>query len=64
MPILNQKPKRIFNVNSKSDLQVFATFLKKSTWGPQGCPFMVEEPWHSIPDMLKDKITRKHLGIK
>jgi hypothetical protein len=64
MSILKQKSKRRFNVNDTKDLETFANFVKKSTWGSQGCPFEVEDPYLSVPDMIKDKIARKHLGIK
>lgn len=57
------KVRRIFDVSSKKDLDTFAYFLQNDGWGPEGCPFICEEPWHSIPDMIKDKITRKHLKI-
>ena len=64
MSLLKVQQKKSFDVNDQKDLTTFANFLKTSTWGPKGCPFTIEEPWHSIPDMLKDKITRKHLGLK
>lgn len=64
MPVLNYSPRKPFDVNDKNDLEKFAGYLKNSAWGPGGCPFQIEDPWNSIPDMIKDKITRKHLGIK
>jgi hypothetical protein len=64
MSILKAKQKRIFSVNCKKDLAVFSEYLKKDSWGKEGCPFEVEHPWRSIPDMIKDKIARKYLGIQ
>ena len=61
MALLKVQQKRLFDINSKQDLQVFANYLKKSSWSPNGCPFETEYPWVSLPDMVKDKITRKYL---
>ena len=58
------KQRRPFNVNSQEDCGTFAKFLKTGCWGKDGCPFTIEDPWLSIPDMIKDKLARKHLGIK
>ncbi len=49
-------PKRVFDVNSKEDLKVYKLFLKNSNWGKTGCPFELEWPWLSIPDMISHKI--------
>lgn len=62
MPVL-QANKRLFSVDSKEDLKIFSQYLKNSTWGKDGCPFMEEKPWRSVPDMIKDKIARKYLGV-
>jgi hypothetical protein len=57
------KTKRLFNVNSKEDIAVFAEFMKKSAWGPDCCPFILEFPFLSVPDMIKSKIVHKALKI-
>lgn len=57
------KIKKKFDVDNKQDLEVFSNFLKNGGWGKTGCPFITEEPFISIPDMIKDKITRKYLGL-
>lgn len=62
--VLTIKPRILFDINNKKHMDTVAKFLKNSAWGKDGCPFVLEEPWLSIPDMLKDKIVRKHLGIK
>lgn len=56
--------KRFFNVNEKKDVDVFKKFLKNRAWGKTGCPFILEEPWLSIPDMIKDKLVRHYLKVK
>lgn len=62
--ILATKPRVLFDVNDKKHLDAFAKYVKNNGWGKDCCPFVLEEPWLSIPDMIKDRITRKHLNIK
>ena len=62
--MIMSKQRRQFNVNNSADCSVFAKFLKNGAWGKDGCPFEIEDPWLSIPDMIKDKLARKYLGIK
>lgn len=62
--MIASKQRKQFNVNDQADCSAFAKFLKNGTWGKEGCPFEIEDPWLSIPDMIKDKIARKHLGVK
>ena len=57
------KTKRHFDVNSKKDIAIFAEFMKKSAWGPDRCPFVLEYPYLSIPDMIKAKIINKMLKL-
>jgi hypothetical protein len=56
--------RRRFNAENKVDIDIVKTFFETYRWGPTGCPFILEVPWENIPDMLKDKVTKKHLGIK
>jgi hypothetical protein len=58
------KTKRQFDVNSKTDIQLFKKFLEKNSWGSEGCPFLLEHPYLGVPEMIKDKILYKHLGVK
>ena len=62
--VLASRPRVLFDIEDKKHLEIVAKFFKNYAWGNEGCPFVLEEPWLSIPDMLKDKITKKHLGIK
>lgn len=48
--------KRKFDVNSKDDLRVYKQFLETKGWGKTPCPFELEWPWLSIPDMISHKI--------
>lgn len=63
MALLKQKIKRKFNIKSQVDLEAFRYYLAHTSWGPQGCPFEIEDPYASIPDMIKDKIARHFLKV-
>jgi len=51
-----QHIKRIFDVTAKKDLIAYRHYIKQRRWGEQGCPFELEWPWTSIPDMIAHKI--------
>jgi hypothetical protein len=57
------KPKRFFDKDSKKDIDVVRNFFKNYSWGVDCCPFILEPPYHSIPDMIKAKVIGKSLGI-
>ena len=63
--ILNQidRTKRKFDVNNKKDVAAYKNFLVHKQWGTSGCPFSLEYPYLSVPDMIKDKIVHKYLNI-
>jgi len=52
----NRFPKREFDVTSKADLTAYKQFITTHSWGENGCPFELEWPWLSIPDMIANKI--------
>jgi len=58
------KPKRLFDVNDKKDVQVYTNFLKTGAWGRNTCPFILEFPYLTIPDMIKDKLIHNFLKVK
>mgnify|MGYP003353037994 CR=1 FL=1 len=58
------KPKRFFDVKSKHDIAVFKKFVREHRWGNDGCPFYLEFPYLTIPDMIQDKIIHQTLGLK
>lgn len=49
-------PKRVFNPKSAEDLKIYKQFLATHSWGHRGCPFELEWPWLSVPDMINHKI--------
>lgn len=56
--------KRKFDINSKKDIEIYKHFLVHNDWKIVGvCPFEVEYPWNSVPDMIKDKLIRKFLKV-
>jgi hypothetical protein len=58
------KQKRFFNVNNKKDVEVFRNFLTTHAWGRDGCPFILEFPYMTIPDMIRDKLIHKILKVQ
>ena len=61
--ILTTRDRRQFNPSNKQDVECFRQFLVKSGWGSGGCPFELERPWLTVPDMIKDKLVRHFLKI-
>lgn len=59
-----KRNKRTFDVNSTEDVKVYRKFVINKSWGSKGCPFTIEYPYLSIPDMIKDKLVKKHLKLK
>lgn len=57
-PLFN---KRHFDVNSARDLQEYQNFVNTGTWGRDGCPFVLEYPHSSIPDMIKERFVATYL---
>jgi hypothetical protein len=55
--------KHIFNPNDANDIECFRKFLIKDGWGVMGCPFILEQPYISIPHMIQDKITKNILQV-
>ena len=49
---------------TKEDIEIAKKYILKKQWGNEGCPFYLEWPYLTIPDMLKDRITKYYLNIK
>lgn len=58
------KPKRMFDVTNKKDVAVYKKFLQTGAWGGECCPFILEEPFLTIPDMIQDKMVHYYLKVK
>ena len=57
-----KNPKFLFDPRNKYHITLFRYFLNENRWGTP-CPFLLEEPYLTIPDMLKDKYIKSQLGI-
>lgn len=57
------KPKRHFDVTSRHDLRLAKQFFETWSWGGNGCPFVLEQPHLSVPEMMKEKIVHKLFKI-
>ena len=59
------RQKRFFNVKDKKDVKSAKLFFETYSWGHEvGCPFILEYPYLTVPDMMKDKLVLDYLGIK
>lgn len=59
---VNQK--RRFNPTVKKDREEYKYFLENRSWKSTVCPFFLEWPYLTIPDMINDKLTHHLLGAK
>lgn len=50
--------KRRFDPKNKDDLRAYKHFLLTNSWGKDTCPFELEWPWLSVPDMLADRLAK------
>ena len=62
MPI-QTRTRTKFDLRNKDHVESFRQFLSQKRWGLSGCPFELEYPWNSIPDMIKDKLIRHYLKV-
>jgi hypothetical protein len=59
--LANQK--YLFNPKNKEHVFLLKQFLQSYKWG-KPCPFLLEEPYVTIPDMIKDKYIKYQLGVE
>jgi hypothetical protein len=58
------KPKVLFDIDDKKHIMQYRDFLQHHKWGIDGCPFVLEFPYLTIPDMIKDKMIHKLLKVE
>ena len=58
-----QRQRVRFNPEDKKQVEQYRNFLVNHKWDVPGCPFELEWPYLSIPDMIKDKIINHYLKI-
>jgi hypothetical protein len=57
--------RRFFDINDRKDIASAKYFFTHHSWrNESGCPFVLEYPFVSVPDMIRSKLTHKHLGIE
>lgn len=56
--------KRLFDCNNETDVEAYKSFLKTNSWGKNACPFVLEFPYLTVPDMIKDKMIHHLLKVK
>ena len=65
MQAIKSSKKRLFDINNKKDVEIYKSFLETNSWKVSGsCPFQLEYPYLSVPDMIKDKLIRKYLKVE
>lgn len=57
---ITKSNKRMFDVSDKMDIESFSFFLKNSKW-KDPCPFVLEFPFLSVPDMVKSKLISAYI---
>lgn len=57
-----RKQKRYFDISSKKDVALYRNFLITNGWGVP-CPFILEFPHLTVPDMIKDRLIKKFLKV-
>ena len=53
-----------FDINNEKHLSIYANFMKTGGWSRGGCPFILEHPYKSIPEMINVKLVYSSLNIK
>ena len=59
----NRQTQRRFDPKVKKDLQAYKQFLSEGHWDKGLCPFILEWPYLTVPDMINDRITHNVLGV-
>ena len=58
------KPKVFFDTNNLKHIKMYRSFIVNKAWGSDGCPFICEFPFLTIPDMIQEKLIYKFLKVK
>lgn len=54
--------RKIFDPANKKDIEEYRHFVKHNQW-KDGCPFFLDWPYLTVPDMIKDRITKHALKL-
>jgi hypothetical protein len=58
----NIKVRQSFDTENKEHISWFKYFMENGKW-QNGCPFYLEFPYLTIPDMIKDKLIKKYIDM-
>ena len=58
------RSRKFFDPSNKKDIIEFRFFMTHGKWPAHQCPFYLEWPYLTIPDMIKDRFTKYTLGIE
>lgn len=58
---MNKLHRYSFDPSNNTHLQRYMSFLETGTWGKESCPFKLEWPYASVPDMIQAKIVRHYV---
>ena len=58
-----QRQRIRFSPDDKKHVEQYRNFLVNRKWDTLGCPYELEWPYLTIPDMIKDKIINYYLKI-
>lgn len=58
----NKYDRKTFDPADKKDIEEYRYFLTYNKW-KNGCPFYLDWPYLTIPDMIKDRVTKFTLKI-
>lgn len=57
------KPKQFFDINNKQHIKLVQYYVENLSWGDDGCPFVCEYPYLTVPDMIKDQVLHKFFKV-
>jgi len=66
MGVLSQinKQRIIFDPVNKKHVAMYREYLVNNCrWSTNGCPYELEWPYLTVPDMIRDKIIRNYLKL-
>lgn len=58
---LGIKPRRVFDPKNRDDLLEYKYFITKGHWKGGSCPFQLQWPYLTIPNMLHEMIAKHYV---
>jgi len=59
----NAYQRKFFDPSNLGDIKDYRYFMANGKWPQHQCPFILEWPYLTIPDMVADKFIRYTLGV-